>query len=77
MYVNMHYVSLKLITRLQQYMVLKLNNFIHFERIVMILYYLVVFLFYVFGLTKFCICWSKMSYTIFLTLCTGFTLIQY
>ena len=39
----MHYVSLKLITRLQQYMVLKLNNFIHFERIVMILYYLVVF----------------------------------
>ena len=44
----MHYISLKLNTRLQQYMVLKWNNFIHLEGIVIFLYYLVVvFLFWV------------------------------
>ena len=57
-------------------MVSKLNNFIYSWRIVMILYYLVVFVL--------CVWFDqvlhlvvKMSYTIFPTLCTGLTLIQY
>ena len=50
-------ILVKLTTQLQQYMVtffkiLKLNKFLYSWRIVMILYYLVVFV-YVFGVTKF------------------------